>query len=219
MQMFIFKESITIIIYWTLHMYQLAIYRLFHLIHPNFQSIRCSHLTGKETEVHRGEIVCLSLNSKPGLKDHILNLESCFKSSFVIFLHWHSFIMRGFIVLIPYCIQWTLNKFTLSILFPYFPLFQCLMGFISCLCECSVLWSSSPLSILSFPLPLLLIPQQSPFTFVSQYHHHSIISCPHKWARTCDIWLFEFGLFTQHDDLQFQPFPANDPISLFFMAE
>jgi hypothetical protein len=49
-----------------------------------------------------------------------------------------------------------------------------------------------------FPFPLEHSSRQSPFTFMSYYyfcyHHHHFRSRFHRWARTCAICPFEFGL-------------------------
>jgi hypothetical protein len=50
-------------------------------------------------------------------------------------------------------------------------------------------------------------PRQCPNTLMT--HHHHFRSRFHKSARTCDIWLFEFCLSLQRDDLQFHPFSCK----------
>jgi hypothetical protein len=82
----------------------------------------------------------------------------------------------------------------------------------------SAIWSSSPLSILSFPLPSQSIPQTTPFS-----HHVPLLSSSsfrstfHRGARTCGIWFSDLGL--SHSAWWSIRFSANDIISFFFMAE
>jgi hypothetical protein len=61
---------------------------------------------------------------------------------------------------------------------------------------CSVLPSSLPLSIISFP-PLADSPTDNPqhtFMLHHHHHHHHFRYRFHEWPKTCDIWHFEYHL-------------------------
>jgi hypothetical protein len=123
----------------------------------------------------------------------------------ILFLNYHTLIIWGdFIVIIPYMYTGYFEQahplryiFIPSLLLSplsnrvWCALLHCLHMYI-----CNVFPSPSPLSVLFFPHPLLLIPPNTPpynsYPIIINNHHHSR-SRFHNWVGTCNIWLFEFS--------------------------
>jgi hypothetical protein len=126
------------------------------------------------------------------------------------------------------CIECTLKKFTISIIFPfpcslYHPPSKTIYIYLSIYIYIYI-YKYTNTQHTQFPFvfpphshwPLQELDRHS--CLIISHHHHDFMSTFHKWVRTCNIWYFFKNSLSMMISSSIH-FPINDMISFYLMAK